>query len=98
MERGNITSGASAAFSAFMTSGRVLAEEGRRRAEEGREEMEVAGNSEENFAPNTEVDWGSCMRGGELGSRRVWPLLGRGTAQGARGLEEDKHEQVHGQE
>jgi hypothetical protein len=61
--RENITSGASAAFSAFMTSGRDLAEEGRRRAEEGREEMEVVGNSEDNFAPNTEVDWVGYARG-----------------------------------
>jgi hypothetical protein len=59
-----------------MASVRVRAEDGR--AEEGRED----GANEGKSAPNTAVPLteGARSARGELGSRRVWPLLGRGTA------------------
>lgn len=68
-----------------MTSVRVRAEDGR--AEEGREDGTYAEGREDGTdagksAPNTAVPLteGARSARGELGSRRVWPLLGRGTA------------------
>ena len=59
-----------------MTSVRVRADDGR--AEEGREDGTDAGKSAPNTAqPLTE---GANSARGELGSCRVWPLLGRSTA------------------